>query len=134
MEIQQTKPLVTQLPLQNTGTDSRAVPNNGTGKIAVSAPSVSLEPKVPSNPQVQKEIPEVALEDAARAFNTLVEEISSRGISFTKDEGSGRTIIQVVDKVTGDIIRQVPPQEYLDMVQKLNKAAEVLLKDLPRYI
>ncbi len=96
--------------------------------------NVVPEAKLPTSVQIKAEVPETALENAAKAFNTLVDEISNRSISFTKDEGSGRTIIQVVDKETGDIVRQVPPQEYLDMVQKLNKAAEILLQDLPRVI
>lgn len=89
---------------------------------------------LPEATTVEMDVPEPALEAAANSFNSILDEISSRGISFIQDEGSGRTIIQVIDKQSGDVLRQVPPQEYLEMVHKLNKAAEIILKDMPRFI
>lgn len=96
--------------------------------------NVVPEPSTPSLKTLEADVPDATLLAAADSFNNIVDEISSRGISFTIDEGSGRTIIQVIDKNSGDIIRQVPPQEYLDMVHKLTKAADMILKDLPRFI
>lgn len=60
-------------------------------------------------------------------FNKLVEnvnnyvELFNNKVSFSMDKNS-RQIIFVYDKETGDLVRQIPPEE---MVQLLNKLEEI---------
>lgn len=35
---------------------------------------------------------------------------------FTVHEGTGRTLVQLINKNTGDIIREIPPRKMLDVI------------------
>ncbi len=37
-------------------------------------------------------------------------------LSFKLHEGTGRTLVQVVDKETEEVIREIPPEKMLDMI------------------
>ena len=84
----------------------------------------SLNSKI-NDEQILKKT-ELALNEAL--FNNL-----NQKIGFDKDEKTGKTIIVIKDKETDEVIKQIPPQHFLDLVYSLNKAASVVLKDLPRY-
>lgn len=71
---------------------------------------------------------------AERLLEDLVSELKDLNLKFEKDKETDRTVIKVIDNDTGEVIRQIPPQEFLEMVASLNKVAAELLKDLPRYI
>lgn len=45
----------------------------------------------------------------------------NRSLQFHTDDDSGKQIATIVDKQTGDIIRQVPAQELLDLNKNLAK-------------
>lgn len=45
----------------------------------------------------------------------------NRSLQFHTDDDSGKQIATIVDKETGDIIRQVPVQELLDLNKNLAK-------------
>ena len=45
----------------------------------------------------------------------------NRSLQFHTDDDSGKQIATIVDKETGDIIRQVPAQELLDLNKNLAK-------------
>lgn len=49
-----------------------------------------------------------------------------RSISFHYDDKAGRVIARVVSEETGEVIRQIPPQEYLDFVAKFREMVGVL--------
>jgi len=44
----------------------------------------------------------------------------NRGIQFVVDEDSGRDVIKVIDKTSGDLIKQYPSEEVLTLVSKLS--------------
>ena len=62
-------------------------------------------------------------EDLSKAVVELNDYIQSvnRGLEFSVDEDSGRSIIKVVDSETGDIIRQMPSEEILNIAQFLRE-------------
>ncbi len=43
-----------------------------------------------------------------------------RGLSFELDEKTGETIVRVVDKESGEVIRQIPPDYALKLVHILH--------------
>jgi flagellar protein FlaG len=43
-------------------------------------------------------------------------------LEFSVDEDSGRDVIKVIDKKSGDIIKQYPSEEVLSLVSKLSEA------------
>ncbi len=44
---------------------------------------------------------------------------NQRNLSFHVDESSGRTIITVSNPATGEIVRQIPPEELLAVARKI---------------
>lgn len=47
----------------------------------------------------------------------------NRGLEFSVDDDSGRDVIKVIDKNTGDTVKQYPSEEVLDLVASLSDAA-----------
>ncbi|WP_227006710.1 flagellar protein FlaG [Shewanella donghaensis] len=64
----------------------------------------------------------------------LVDELNSmvslmrKGLAFKIDDESGKQIVNVLDLDSGDIIRQIPNEEALELSQKLAEVAGFLLK------
>jgi flagellar protein FlaG len=50
-----------------------------------------------------------------------------RELEFTVDEESGRTIITVRNKETGEVVRQIPPEEVLAMAHAVAEGSPVLI-------
>lgn len=75
-----------------------------------------------------------SLQDAEEALNDFIIDAQNRVIQFSKDEDTGKTIIRILDRETGEVVRQVPPDEFLKLVKNINEVAEELLKGLPKFI
>ena len=67
------------------------------------------------------------VEQAVQEMNDYVQNIE-RDIEFSVDDDTGRTIVQVKDSNTGELIRQIPREEILDIVKSLKDAQGLLFK------
>jgi len=63
-----------------------------------------------------------------KALNALLQ-IHQQHLSFSIDEGSGATVMKVVDTESGDIIRQMPSESWLKLAQELSASSSGLLND-----
>ncbi len=64
------------------------------------------------------------LREAVSQINSFVQSVQ-RDLSFSMDEGSGRTIIKVIDSESGKLVRQIPSEEVLALasyLQDVNQA------------
>lgn len=70
----------------------------------------------------------VAPVDISRAISNLNRFLqdSRRDILFQMDETSGRTVITIVNPSTGEIVRQIPPEEVLNAARTLKDAGILL--------
>ena len=50
-------------------------------------------------------------------------------VHFLRDPESGRVAVQVVDSVTGDEIRQIPPEEMMKALASIRKAIGLVLDE-----
>jgi flagellar protein FlaG len=70
----------------------------------------------------------------AEELNKAVNDISAsmnmmqKGLAFKVDEDSGIQIVKVIDVTTGELIRQIPNEEALDIAKKLNEVTGLLMK------
>ena len=55
--------------------------------------------------------------------------IHNVGLEFSMHEESGRTMIKVVEKDTGDLIRQIPPEVVLDLVTRMGDVLGILFDE-----
>ena len=77
---------------------------------------------------------ELALKNAENAVNESLLSYFNEKISFSIDDKTQKTVIKIIDKKTDEVVKQYPAQEFLDMVHALNKAAKLVLKDIPKYM
>ncbi|SEP71038.1 flagellar protein FlaG [Ectothiorhodospira magna] len=67
-----------------------------------------------------------ALDAAVEQINDFVQVIQ-RDLEFSIDDATGHTIVKVFDRHTQELIRQVPPEEFLAIVAHLEEVKEGLL-------
>ena len=51
---------------------------------------------------------------------------SDIGLNFTVHEATGRIIVSVTDKETGDVIREIPQEEVLNLMAKLDEMMGII--------
>ena len=97
---QVTKPDVANRP----GSDGEALPPRGK--------------ELPIQPVDTAEISETVTE-----INEIIRSVQ-RDLSFNVDEDSGRTIIRVIDSESGELIRQIPSEDFLAIATHLRDFRE----------
>ena len=70
----------------------------------------------------------VELQRAVDAINKLLKPVASN-IEFSIDQGSGRTLVKVVDTDTNTVIRQTPSKEVLAIARELDKLQGLLIRE-----
>ncbi|RMF06389.1 MAG: flagellar protein FlaG [Candidatus Neomarinimicrobiota bacterium] len=73
----------------------------------------------------KKEQPAVDVNKMIKAYNSFVKKVGTK-LSFTKDEASGRVVILVRDQETGEVIRQIPSKEMLELLAKMKNLEGML--------
>jgi len=51
-------------------------------------------------------------------------------LGFQVHEDSGQLFVQVVDRQTGDVIRESPPKEFLDLMVRMREMVGVFLDEI----
>ena len=69
------------------------------------------------------------LNNAVRTVSGYVQNIA-RELNFTVDEKLGKTVVTVVDQATGDVIRQIPSEDMLELSRNLAEIRERSAKGL----
>ncbi|ETJ48765.1 flagellar protein FlaG [Pseudoalteromonas agarivorans] len=82
----------------------------------------SSEDNSPKNQQLERE----QLEKVAQQLQEFMGEMN-RTLQFQVDEDSGRDVIKILDKTSGDVIKQSPSEEVLSLVSKLSESAGILI-------
>jgi flagellar protein FlaG len=69
-------------------------------------------------------------EDLVKVVKELTDmmAIMQKGLKFSVDEDSGHRVIKVQDVASGDIIRQIPSEEALQLAEKLSEVSGILMK------
>lgn len=66
------------------------------------------------------------LEKVAQQLQDFMGEMN-RSLEFLVDKDSGRDVIKVLDKSTGDLVKQYPSEEVLSIISKLSNATGNLI-------
>lgn len=69
-----------------------------------------------------------ALARATRVLNRLLEE-SPRRLKFNVHEGTGRIWVQVIDLETNEVVKEIPPERYLDLVARIWELVGLLVDE-----
>lgn len=110
------------------GTPPQPAPSPGTApKAALPRDATSVEalpqaaplPEQPSREQVQKAVDEM---------RKSLSESASSNLQFAIDDESGETIVRVTDRKTGELIRQIPSEEMVELAKSLDRMQGMLLR------
>jgi flagellar protein FlaG len=52
----------------------------------------------------------------------------ANALQFSLDDQTGKTVVRVVDSETGELIRQIPSEELMEIARALDKMQGLLLK------
>lgn len=75
-------------------------------------------------------------EELRKELNNAVKHVSgyvqniTRELNFSVDEELGRTVVRVIDENTGDVIRQIPSEDMLELARNLAEIKERTTKGL----
>ena len=94
---------------------------------AVSTAKVGVEEQAEQQAAVS-ETEKVSREEVESAVSTIQEFVQSvrRNINFSLDDGSERVVVKVTDADSGDVIRQIPSEEALQMAENLEEVRSLL--------
>ena len=96
--------------------------------VAATQPVAAIAPVASAADTRARAADPQAVKDAVAAANEAVKSIKSE-IDFRVDEESGKTIVRVIDKQTGTLIRQMPSKEMLEIAKALDRLQGLLVRN-----
>jgi flagellar protein FlaG len=110
---------------QPAGLANDRLASNGEPVVVVS-PSEAVElPKIAA--QVAEQEPSATqLQSAVDNINQMLKQ-TNKGVEFSVDDSTKKSIIKVVDSTTGDLIRQFPTEEGLSLTRAIDRIQHGLL-------
>jgi flagellar protein FlaG len=91
--------------------------------VPVGQPRSGHEAKAADKPS--SKVDEQAIDAAVGQLNEFAQSIQ-RQLEFSVDEESGKTVIKVIDKESGQMIRSIPSEEVLAMQKRLKETSEAI--------
>lgn len=89
-------------------------------ELATGGKNVPIAAPAPVETATRKE---KGLEQALKSVSGYVQNIS-RELNFSVDEELNRSVVTVLDEETGEIIRQIPSEEMLELAKHIAEARE----------
>jgi len=96
-----------------------ATSNSNVNKLRASDKEDSASVSAQAKELNQAPLTPKQLEKVAQQLQDFVGEMN-RGLVFSVDKDSGRDVIKVIDKSSGDLVKQYPSEEVLSLVAKLS--------------
>ena len=92
------------------------------------APDERPQPTFASHAVAGAAAPVTAPEGVKQAMQMISEAAQkfARNLQFSIDNATGKTVVKVVDALTGDTIRQIPSEEALDIARALDRTQGLL--------
>ena len=101
--------------------------NAATGDSPVAAARASAAADDTAAPAMPAEaVPTGSLGDAVKAANAAMHDMST-GITFEKDDSSGRMVVVVIDRETNKVLRQLPSKDMLLLSQSIDRMRGLLI-------
>lgn len=122
------RPTAAALPPKPVQASPSAIENNATGdgKKLPKSGEVSTQIEQVNATSKQSEEKADELKNSIASMNEYVQSVQ-RDLQFTVDEELETTVIKVVDGRSGELIRQIPEEVFLDLARKLNDQGEFSL-------
>lgn len=66
------------------------------------------------------------ISEVVKDLNTMVHQVATTKVSFDVDEETGLSVVRVLNKETGEVIRQVPTEELLTLVARMRQLSGLI--------
>ncbi len=72
----------------------------------------------------------VTVESFGEAVSSIKDFVQSirRDLNFDLDDSTGKMVVRVTDRATGEVVRQIPTEEALRLAENLEEARSLLFK------
>ncbi|MCY1274018.1 FlaG protein [compost metagenome] len=67
------------------------------------------------------------LDSAVTSISSFVQSLQ-RNLDFSVDEASGQVVIKVIDRDSGDLVRQIPSEEALRLAERLKELRSLMFE------
>ncbi len=78
-------------------------------------------------PAEQQAVTAESLGEAVASIKDFVQTIR-RDLNFDLDDSSGKMVVKVTDRSSGEVVRQIPTEEALRLAENLEEARSLLFK------
>jgi len=124
MDVSSSKPALSPIQAANRMTVTEAAASRVAQVAGAVVPSSSQAVAAKSGPA---EVSRSQVEDAVASIQEFVQSVK-RDLNFAVDDGSGQVIVKVTDPSSGDLIRQIPSEEALQLAENLTEVRSLLFK------
>ncbi|MBI5590622.1 MAG: flagellar protein FlaG [Deltaproteobacteria bacterium] len=76
--------------------------------------------------QKQTQNAEQAMPAMLKDLETKINQMQEVGLEFSQYKDSGKMIVKVVEKGTNKVIREIPSEEFLNLVEKMDQMIGIL--------
>lgn len=113
------------VPVNTTSSSGQGANISETATVTKDVPVVDVR----EHSRKVAESAEMTLNRVNKAIVHMTEIVQSeqRNLDFSVDEASGLTVVKVMDRNTGELIRQMPRQAFLDLAESARKFEDVHL-------
>lgn len=101
--------------------DIQPVPATLSRVAGTQAPAAHILVRADPMPAPAREIPAQAVPSIDHAMSVM-----SRDLEFTPDPGTHKVVIRVVDRQSGQVIRQFPSEEALAIARDIDRQRELM--------
>ncbi|PUU88176.1 flagellar protein FlaG [Halanaerobium sp.] len=98
--------------------------NNDTKKIVSDKTKESLQEELNKNSKSLEE----EVKDTVKDVNEIVKKVKE-GLSFQIHEDTEELMVQVVDLKTDEVIKELPPEEMLDLKARIHEMVGILIDE-----
>jgi len=92
-----------------------------------------LSQKAQEEPQVEKDKKSLLEPEKTREFAEVLNRLFQTfdlELRFTVHEPTGEIIARIVNRQTGEVIREIPPEKFLDMVARLRELVGIFVDEI----
>lgn len=105
----------------DTGNFTADVPSVAAREAATPVQTVNAVSQTAKTPDMDE------VNEAVKQLNNAMKMLS-QGLEFSVDEDVHKVVVKVVDQQTGDVIRQMPTKEALEIAKALDRVQGLLVK------
>lgn len=115
---------------QDVSANAQALANTGEKVVISSSPETNAAvTQAPIGGKAQEQSFEEAIAQRIKELNVQMEQRSTK-VQFSIDEESKNLIVRVLNKETGEVIRQIPSEEVLNLTKTLKDFRGLMLSSV----